>query len=66
MGMYLGTNLHSKLHFELASNLNHAVGVAMNGNYVYWSDIEENRTTIVKSINKVKNQHEAIVTTGKY
>jgi len=64
--MYLGTNLPAKSHFELASNLTHAVGVAMNGNHVYWSDIEENRKTIVKSINKSKNQHEVIVTIGKY
>jgi len=58
--------LDSKLHFELAFNLNRAVGVAMNDNHVYWSDIEENQKTIVKSINNVKNQHEVIVTTGKY
>jgi len=64
IGVYLGNNINAKSHFELASNLSHAAGIAMNDNYVYWSDIKENGTTIVKSINK--NQHEVIVTTGKY
>jgi hypothetical protein len=30
-----GIYLDSKIHFELASNLSHAVDVAMNGDYIY-------------------------------
>lgn len=53
----------SKINFTLASKLNRATGVAMNGReHIYWSDIEKDRETIVRSI--PGNSHEVIVTTG--
>lgn len=58
VGMYLD----SIMFFDLVSNLIRAVAVAMNGDYVYWSDIENDSEIIVRSI---RNKHEVIVTTGK-
>lgn len=59
-GMYLD----SQIYFVAARNLSHAVGVALDGEYMYWSEVEGGQEAIVKSVNRNKN--EAIVTTGKY
>jgi len=59
----IGMYADSKINFTLASKLNRATGVTMNGReHIYWSDIEEDRETIVRSI--PGNSHEVIVTTG--
>lgn len=54
--------LKSQTYFVAAANLSHAVGVAMDGDYMYWSEVEEGSEAIVKSITGEKN--EVIVTTG--
>ncbi|XP_011694235.1 PREDICTED: vitellogenin receptor-like [Wasmannia auropunctata] len=59
VGMYLD----SKITFKIASNLNHAVGVAMNGDDVYWSNFKGDSEMIVRKIHNSKEQ-ESIVTTG--
>lgn len=57
----IGIYVDSRIIFPLASNLYRAVGVATNGDNLYWSDIEEGRETIAK---KNGYNYEVIVTTG--
>ncbi|XP_012532761.2 vitellogenin receptor [Monomorium pharaonis] len=54
--------VESKKYFPVATNLSHAVGVAVNGDYIYWSDIEQGNEVIVR--NSLETKHEIIVTTG--
>lgn len=58
----------SKVFFDLESSLNRVFGVAMNGIYLYWSDIENDNEIIKRSLNQLrstKHKREDIVTTGK-
>ncbi|KYN07112.1 Vitellogenin receptor, partial [Cyphomyrmex costatus] len=58
----VGIYLDSQINFIVAKNLNLAIGVDMNGDHIYWSDIEENNRVIVRSTHQ--NKHEVIVRTG--
>ncbi|NP_001291525.1 vitellogenin receptor precursor [Solenopsis invicta] len=62
----LGMHVDSEKFFSLATNLNHAVGVAMYGDYVYWSNLEENgyNTIVKKRTYHPQAPNEVIVTTG--
>ena len=53
----------SKIYFIIAKHLNRVIGVAMNDNHIYWSDIEKDREVIVRST--PQNKHEVIVMMGK-
>jgi len=55
--------LDSQINFIVAKHLNRVIGVAMNGDHTYWSDIEEDREVIVRST--PQNKHEVIVMMGK-
>lgn len=56
----------SKINFPYASNLNRAVGVAINGEHIYWSEVENTSETIVRKVSYKYLSHESIVTAGKY
>ncbi|XP_012350206.1 vitellogenin receptor isoform X1 [Apis florea] len=58
-----GYYLDSQIYFPISQNLQHAVAVSLDANYVYWSDIENGNEAIVKSLED-GSQREIIVTTG--
>ncbi|XP_053978841.1 vitellogenin receptor isoform X2 [Hylaeus volcanicus] len=58
-----GFYLNSKLYYPITHNLQHAVAVSLDANYVYWSDIENGDEAIIKSLED-GSQREVIVTTG--
>ena len=59
-----GVYLSSEIYYPITRNLQHAVAVSLDANYIYWSDIEDGNEAIVRSsVDGI--QREIIVTTGK-
>lgn len=58
-----GYYLDSQIYFPISRNLQHAVAVSLDANYIYWSDIENGNEAIIKSLED-GSQREVIVTTG--
>lgn len=58
-----GFHLNSKLQYPITQDLQHAVAVSLDANYVYWSDIKDGDEAIWKSLDD-GTQREVIVTTG--
>ncbi|XP_076632440.1 putative vitellogenin receptor yl isoform X1 [Colletes latitarsis] len=58
-----GIYLNSEVYFPIARNLQHAVAVSLDANYVYWSDIENGNEAIIRSL-EGGSKREVIVTTG--
>lgn len=59
-----GVYLSSEIYYPITRNLQHAVAVSLDANYIYWSDIENGNEAIIKS-SVDGTQREIIVTTGK-
>ncbi|KAG5309863.1 VGR protein, partial [Acromyrmex insinuator] len=58
----IGMYLDSHIIFIIAKHLNRVIGVAMNNDHIYWSDIEKDKEVIVRST--PQNKHEVIVMMG--
>ncbi|XP_014221207.1 vitellogenin receptor-like isoform X1 [Trichogramma pretiosum] len=58
-----GYYLESKVYFQIANNLQHVVGVSLDSNYVYWSDIQLGDEAIFRSLED-GTKREVIVTAG--
>lgn len=56
--------LDSEVYDSVTRNLQHAVAVSLDANYVYWSDIKDGDEAIFRSLEDGSEQ-EIIVTTGK-
>lgn len=59
-----GFYLDSQVYYPVTTNLQHAVAVSQDANYVYWSDVKNGDEAIIKSFDDGSHQ-EVIVTTGK-
>lgn len=59
-----GFYINSKVYFPVTRNLQHAVAVSLDANYVYWSDVESGNEAIIRSLED-GSQQQVIVTTGK-
>lgn len=57
-----GLYLDSQIYFVVERNLSYAVGVAVDGDHLYWSEIEQGNEALVKKTMGEKS--EVIVTTG--
>ena len=55
--------LDSEVYFSVTRDLQHAVAVSLDANYVYWSDIKDGDEAIFRSLEDGSEQ-EIIVTTG--
>ncbi|XP_058806257.1 vitellogenin receptor-like [Phymastichus coffea] len=58
-----GYYLESTIYYSIAENLQHVVGVSLNANYIYWSDIQLGEERIFRSLDD-GTRREAIVTAG--
>nr|XP_034189705.1 vitellogenin receptor isoform X1 [Osmia lignaria] len=58
-----GFYLDSQVYYSVTTNLQHAVAVSQDANYVYWSDVKDGDEAIIKSSDD-GSQQEVIVTTG--
>ncbi|KOX76539.1 Vitellogenin receptor [Melipona quadrifasciata] len=58
-----GVYLSSEIYYPITRNLQHAVAVSLDANYIYWSDIENGNEAIIRS-SVDGAQREIIVTTG--
>nr|XP_031843623.1 vitellogenin receptor-like [Nomia melanderi] len=58
-----GLYLDSQVYYTLLRNLQHAVTVSLDANYVYWSDVQNGSKVIIKSLEDGSNE-KVIVTTG--
>ncbi|CAK9805473.1 Vitellogenin receptor [Anthophora plagiata] len=58
-----GYYLDSQVYYPVTRNLQHAVAVSLDADYVYWSDIENGDEAIIRSFED-GSQREVIVTTG--
>ncbi|KOC62359.1 Vitellogenin receptor [Habropoda laboriosa] len=58
-----GYYLDSQVYYPVTRNLQHAVAVSLDANYVYWSDIENGDEAIFRSLED-GSEREVIVTTG--
>ncbi|CAL7944547.1 unnamed protein product [Xylocopa violacea] len=58
-----GYYLDSEVYYPVTRNLQHAVAVSLDANYVYWSDIEDGDEAIIRSLED-GSKREVIVSTG--
>ncbi|XP_025153783.1 vitellogenin receptor isoform X2 [Harpegnathos saltator] len=58
-----GVYLTSGMYFTAVRNLSHVVGVAMNKDYIYWSEVAQGNEAIVKS-KLYRRKNEVIATAG--
>lgn len=59
-----GYYLESMVYFSIAENLQHVVGVSLDADYIYWSDIQLGEETIFRSLDD-GTKREGIVTAGE-
>ncbi|XP_063218375.1 vitellogenin receptor isoform X2 [Bacillus rossius redtenbacheri] len=58
-----GLYLQSRVHHKVAENLDHAVGVAYDGNFVYWTNMKDQEEAIYRSLDD-GSKPELIVSAG--
>ncbi|KAG7204450.1 hypothetical protein KM043_004885 [Ampulex compressa] len=58
-----GLYLDSQIYFPITRKVQHAVGVSLDANYIYWSDIENGEEAIIRSLEDGSNR-EVIVSAG--
>lgn len=58
-----GFYLESEVYFPIARNLQHVIGVSLDANYIYWSDIKKGDEAIIRSLDD-GTKAEVIVSAG--
>ena len=56
-----GYYLESEVYFLIANNLSHAVGVSLDANYVYWTDVTMNEEGIFRSTENGSDREQVVV-----
>jgi len=60
-----GIHLDSQIYFPVIENLNNSQSVAIDGDYIYWSQSSHGNQMIMKMLMGIEDEKENVVRMGK-